>query len=119
MGQFGGKRLCGNLTGYNFLNSKRVDFVTNECPQGFRPCNPNASPDNIICMEESANENLETKAKQGTSFFSRCPINEIQIRAKTSVPDWKSEVVDRDIDFDKGTDHWMSLELSDNLIIRY
>jgi len=80
MGQFGGKRICGQTTGYNFVNSQRVD-ANGQCPTGWSPCNPNAKLDNIVCMPADD--------KSSSSFESRCPINEIEIRRKQDVQFWR------------------------------
>ena len=56
------------------------------CPTGHLPCNKNANPSNIICLEETDELGL------GRSLEERCPIVELQIKKKSAVPNWQNEV---------------------------
>ena len=110
------------------------------CPGAFIACNPEASPDNIVCVS-------------GRNAMENCPILDFEIRKKTDVPQWcqenagdgLSKTVNRrlQIDGDDNTgipsgeavdvetaeaaceriddfsSNWTSVELNDELVIRY
>ena len=64
-------KICGKLTGKNFLSSTRVSKDSLECPSGTKPCTTATSYENTICIDES--EDLSTcpitamKAVQATA----------------------------------------------------
>lgn len=51
MKTIGEKQICAKRGGVPFVEAIRpVDF--NQCPVGTSPCNPDASPENILCVKE-------------------------------------------------------------------
>ena len=83
MNTFGGKRICGSPLDVGFLDQKRPN-LQGECASGFKPCNADSSPDNIVCMPDRLDEELLQKG---------CPIVDISIVPKSELPDWESIVL--------------------------
>jgi len=64
---------CAKRGGPNFLETKRVDSVTGECPPGLVRCSPWTSRTDTVCMKES-----ELKEK--------CPIIDLFVVHEAMVP---------------------------------
>ena len=74
----GKSTVCGRRGGSIFLRTQRVDPVTLECPEGWRPCSPETSNSDTICIVESEDDQYE------------CPILDLELIHRDNVTDYIS-----------------------------
>ena len=116
MERFNGKKVCGRPAKFSFLNMTRPN-LDGQCPYGYTACDESASVDNKACVDVSGYSN------PARGLHEYCPIVELKIERKEDYPGWESEVGEwnfEETDTSPGeTNGWVSVELNDELIIRY
>lgn len=70
---------CGEVSSVSFMDAKRVDSVTEECPSGTLPCSLATSAENTICMEPT-----KSQKQQEYSESDDCPIVDMFLLQKWS-----------------------------------
>ena len=56
MTSFGGMVACGKRGGFSFIESRKVDAFSMECPQNYEPCSDKTKPSETVCIKIGSNK---------------------------------------------------------------
>ena len=83
-----GNIICGKAKGKSFLQSTRPDPATKRCPSKTKPCSQYTSPDNTLCIAETADPEKE------------CPITQVVFVKNKDVAAFKARPENKNFDWD-------------------
>ena len=76
MTALGGMVACGKRGGFSFIESRKVDIYSMECPKNYEPCSPFTKPAETVCIKKGSDK-------------ADCPIIDILVIDQSFEPTWQ------------------------------